>query len=86
LKNFETLLQRQTTLGKLFERIIEAYSSQEELEVLNKFREKRGDLAVAEKPFMNALEVVKSNIKWVNVNLKNVGEWLANYVEKLKLL
>ena len=76
-------MERQTTLGKLFERIFEAYSSQEELESLKKFREKRGNLAVAEKPFMNALEVVKSNIKWINVNLKNVGQWLANYVEKL---
>ncbi|XP_017848887.1 glutamyl aminopeptidase isoform X3 [Drosophila busckii] len=70
------------TLGRLIPTITQRFATQTKLEEMQQFFAKYPDAGAGTAARQQALETVKSNIKWLELNQSEVGKWLANYVEK----
>ncbi|XP_068153828.1 glutamyl aminopeptidase isoform X2 [Drosophila tropicalis] len=83
-EKWEQLVDRfgitERTLGRLIPTITARFNTQTKLEEMQHFFEKYPEAGAGTAARQEALEKVKANIKWLELNKAQVGEWLANYV------
>ncbi|KAH8399404.1 hypothetical protein KR215_009738 [Drosophila sulfurigaster] len=85
-ENWAQLVERfginERNLGRLIPTITARFSTQTKLEEMEQFFAKYPDAGAGTLARQQALETVKSNIKWLELNQTPVGDWLATYAEQ----
>ncbi|XP_032593665.1 glutamyl aminopeptidase isoform X2 [Drosophila grimshawi] len=85
-ENWQQLVDRfginERTLGRLIPTITARFATQTKLEEMQQFFEKYPEAGAGTAARKQALETVKANIKWLELNQDEVGKWLANYVQQ----
>ncbi|XP_030370506.1 glutamyl aminopeptidase isoform X2 [Scaptodrosophila lebanonensis] len=83
-ENWPQLVERfginERTLGRLIPTITSRFATQTKLEEMEQFFAKYPEAGAGTAARAQALETVKANIKWLELNQAQVGEWLAAYV------
>ncbi|KAM8706835.1 hypothetical protein ACLKA7_011004 [Drosophila subpalustris] len=69
-------------LGRLVPTITGRFDSQTKLEEMQQFFAKYPEAGAGTAARQQALETVKGNIKWLELNKSTVGDWLAKYAEQ----
>ncbi|XP_030079658.1 glutamyl aminopeptidase isoform X2 [Drosophila hydei] len=85
-ENWQELVERyginERNLGRLIPTITARFATQTKLEEMQQFFAKYPDAGAGTSARQQALETVKANIKWLELNQAQVGKWLANYVQQ----
>lgn len=85
-ENWDKLVERyginERTLGRLIPTITARFATQTKLEEMQQFFAKNPEAGAGTAARQQALETVKANIKWLELNQEQVSKWLANFAEQ----